>query len=187
MTSLITDIDRNQKKFLEDEFFNCTIRGAILRGYVYDDEKTVTRVERENLRERLRSSLERLIPSYRAGVSEEDHIQNIDELSKKISEKHAGVLKNKRFRVGTAQKALNLYLKYFWCVGMVPLPPHCPFDNGVIKKLKSLPSDRKWSWTQLDAIEDYKALVAAAKVEADGASLAEWELQLCNDSYGSPT
>jgi hypothetical protein len=134
MKSAITDM-QHQEQFLKYEFFDCTIRGAIVRGYpVY--EETVTDTEKENFREALRSSLERLIPRYCAGVSEQDHIQNIVDMSKELSEKHAGVLKNKRFRIGRAQKALNLYLKYLWCVGTVPTPPHCPFDANIIGKLK---------------------------------------------------
>lgn len=39
------------------------------------------------------------------------------------------------FRIGSAQKALNLYRKYLWCLGYIPFPPHCPFDATIIDQL----------------------------------------------------
>ena len=61
-------------------------------------------------------------------------------------------------------------------------PPHCPFDANVITKL-TLPSSTNWNWTQLDAIEDYRTLVAAAKAKAGSVSLAVWERLQCNNDY----
>ena len=78
-----------------------------------------------------------------------------------------------RIRIGSAQKALNLFLKYLWCIGEAPEPPHCPFDFQIISKL---PPAVRCNWTELDSIETYRALVAAAKTAAAGQSLAEWEL-----------
>lgn len=184
MKSPITDTDEDREQFLKYEFFDWTIRGAFGRGNVY--EKTAGDTERGNLHEALRSSLERLIPRYGVAVSDDDddeyHIQNIVDLSKELSEKHAGVLNDKCFRIGTAQKALNLYLKYLWCVGKVLRPPHCPFDANIIGKLK-LPSNTCRTWTQLKDIEDYKKWVVAAKAEAGGTPLAVWELRLSNNDY----
>lgn len=185
MKAVLADMEEHQKQFLKDEFFNCTIRGAFQRGDVYND--TAGDTEKENLREALRSSLERLIPRYCAGVCEGDHIQNIVDLSNELSKRHAGLLNNKRFRIGTAQKALNLYLKYLWCAGIVPEPPNCPFDANIIGKL-NLPSDSCRNWTQLDTIDDYKNLLTAAKAKAGSTSLAVWELLQCNNDYrNSPT
>jgi hypothetical protein len=48
---------------------------------------------------------------------------------------YQGVPSKNLFRVGTAQKALNLYLKYLWCLGEIKTPPHCPFDRGIIQML----------------------------------------------------
>ncbi len=187
MKSTTTDMDEHKEQFLKNEFFDYTIRGAFQHNTVYDGTAGGTPGRGRALREALRSSLERLIPRYCAGVSEEDHIQNIVDLSEELSEKHAGALNNKRFRIGTAQKAINLYLKYLWCVGMVPPPPHCPFDANVIGKLKSLPSNSNRKWTELDTIEEYRDLIKAAKAEAatkaGSMSLAAWELLLCNNDY----
>lgn len=80
-----------------------------------------------------------------------------------------------RFRIGVAQKALNLYLKYLWCLDRIPVPPHCPFDSTVLREL-----ELEFSWTRSSKIEDYKSWVEHAKVAAGTKTLAEWELQLWN-------
>ncbi len=49
------------------------------------------------------------------------------------------------FRVGIAQKALNLYLKYLWCLGKITEPPHCPFDSIIISEIKC-----NIKWTEMD-------------------------------------
>jgi hypothetical protein len=84
-----------------------------------------------------------------------------------------------KFRIGTAQKALNLYLKYLWCLGKIRMPPHCPFDAQIIKKIPKSPCQ---SWTKLKDEEEYLKLVAAANDTANPLSLAVWELR----EYNSP-
>jgi hypothetical protein len=113
-------------------------------------------------------------------VTEEAHIRNIVELSTSLSSAHANVLNNRRFRIAAAQKALNLYLKYLWCLGKIPSPPHCPFDFQIIGKL---PNYTGPGWTTLDREEDYRALVDAAKVAGRGSSLAAWELRTYNNAH----
>jgi hypothetical protein len=98
-------------------------------------------------------------------------------LSERLSQDHADALRAGRFRFGTAQKALNLYLKYLWCIGRVPTPPHCPFDYQVIS---TLPGWQAIKRTALTSRAKYLHLVAAARKRADGVPLAEWELKLYN-------
>lgn len=106
-------------------------------------------------------------------VTEEKHLANILELTDTLTSKFSYCLKNGRFRIGIAQKALNLYLKYLWCVGLIPLPPHCPFDSIIIGHLSEC---RDLNWTAIDTIEDYTNLVNAARRKTDTKQIAEWEL-----------
>lgn len=80
-------------------------------------------------------------------------------------------------KFGHAQKALNLYLKYHWCFGMLPMPPHCPLDSIVLKKIPGFTQER---WTRLDSSERYVNIISAAKVQANGVPLAVWELDVYN-------
>jgi hypothetical protein len=100
-----------------------------------------------------------------------------------LSHRYGEALRDGRFRIGPAQKALNLYLKYMWCVGEIPTPPHCPFDSKIIYHLRGC-EDVKW--TKLVSLDEYMKLVRTARQEAKGRSLAEWELKVFNEeAWGS--
>ena len=171
-------MDGDQEQFLRDEFFSLTLMATVQRAHVYVPNADAK--AKSNFQKALRSSLERLGATYSGVVSEEDHIRNIAALAEGLSRDHADVLAGRRFRIGTAQKALNLHLKYLWCVGKVPVPPHCPFDFRVIAKL---PECRGMSWTALDDPAQYRALVTAAKAKAGSLSLAVWELRTYNAAF----
>lgn len=164
-----------QQAFLADEFFTMTLMATVQRGNLYREGSSED--SHEVFRRALRSRLERLTDQYAAGVSEDQHLANIENLANELSDSDA--LKDRRFRIGSAQKALNLYLKYMWCSGRIPTPPHCPFDSVVLERL---PGCRNVRWTQLDSLREYKQIVEEAKKGAGGKSLAEWELRLYNDA-----
>jgi hypothetical protein len=164
-----------QEQLLRHELFSLTLMATMQRARVYDP-RSLER-ERKAFRSSLRSHLEQIAQKYKVEVPEEVHIQNIVKLSDCLTEAHASVLKDRRFRIGTAQKALNLYLKYLWCFDKISIPPHCPFDFQIIAKLSNYNGP---SWTNLDRVEDYRNLVTAAKAEAGGVPLAKWELQTYN-------
>ena len=87
-----------------------------------------------------------------------------------------------RFRIGRAQKALNLYLKYLWAFGWIPPPPHCPFDSVVLREL-SLPKKHDIPWTKMDDVDVYRAWIEAAKRKAKtcGLCLPRWEVKTWNN------
>lgn len=172
----------DQLQFLKDEFFSLTLMATVQRAGVYNDN-TEER-QRRAFREALRSELEELAKQYNRGVDEETHLRNIRHLCKSLTSNHTRVLKNGRFRTGTAQKALNLYLKYLWCLGEIPMPPHCPFDFQIIGKLRRYNGPK---WTELDSLGDYRRLVAAAHSEAKNMPLALWELRAYNSAQPRPS
>ena len=88
---------------------------------------------------------------YCSPVSDEAHVANIEGIAEALSEKHHEILEGGRLRIGTAQKALNLYLKFMWCLDPYrPTPPHCPVD-GVVLAAARIPG----AWTRLDLLELY--------------------------------
>jgi hypothetical protein len=103
-------------------FFSLTLMATVQRAHVYVPDADAD--AKWKLQKALRSRLEKLEAFYCETISEEDHIRNVVALSEGLSTDHADVLAGRRFRIGTAQKALNLYLKYLWCIGKVPAPPH---------------------------------------------------------------
>jgi hypothetical protein len=83
-------------------------------------------------------------------------------------------LNNGRLRFGIAQKLINLYLKYRWCLGQIPTPPHCPFDRIIISKIGLY--NGVINWTEIDCPNTYRSLVEKAQIKAGEMSIAEWEL-----------
>jgi hypothetical protein len=170
-------MDDKKERYLRNELQTLSILGALGRSRTY--LKTVSEEDKASFRNALRFKIDEISENYRTTVSEEGHILNIIKLSDELTSQFPNCLIKERFRIGIAQKVLNLYLKYLWCLGLIPTPPHCPFDSIVIKHLYGCGD---LSWTSIDSIEDYKKLVNAAKETANGKSIAEWELKIWTDS-----
>ena len=159
------NINEDQAKFLKDELFTLTFQGTMQRAHVYAPRADSS--ARSKFQSALQAQLKGLERRYKQAVSEEQHIKNIKNLRDSLKTRQV------RFRIGHAQKALNLYLKYLWCLGEIPPPPHCPFDRWIIQDVLHL--DMKW--TCLDDIDEYRQLVKEARKQAKGLSLAAWELR----------
>jgi len=184
----------NQKqRFLNWEFLTSSINasmqtragGSIYRERKDNEDQGEYNKQKEIFRKSFGQELDNIVTDrgYRTlyNVTQEEHAKNISTLADTLTERHCDILRNGRFRIGSAQKGLNLYLKYLWCAGEIIAPPHCPIDGGLIVKLGS--AFRGNSWTQIDDIEQYKKVIAAAqnKGKKEAKSLAEWELHYWND------
>ena len=161
-----------QEVFLLDQVFSLTLMATTQRGKIYRNGSGEP--SRNRFRQALRSALENLATQYKSDVSAAQHCANIEVLSKDLSSSHKEALNGERFRIGSAQKALNLYLKYLWCLDRIARPPHCPFDYRI---LSLIPNCETVKWTELDCISEYKRIVGEAEREAGDLSLSEWELR----------
>ena len=171
----MTNLEDLKRSFLKNEFLTLTINGALAaHSDVYSIPSNDPR--RKGLRKRIRELLPQLAQNYVGReISGDEHVRNIESLARELTDDFSNILYAGHFRLGTAQKLLNLYLKYCWAVGWNPEPPHGPFDDGIIKKL-SLAEPIKWA--KLDRVEDYSRLVEVAeKAAADDCSIAVWELK----------
>lgn len=173
----------SQQAFIRREIFSMTLAAATQRSGLYKP-KTPAKARRP-FHESLRALLEELAKEYIVPVGEDMHIRNIERITLELSANHQDVLAVGGMRIGLAQKALNLYLKYLWCLGEIPEPPHCPIDRIVLERL---PGYQNVCWTQIDSLDEYRRIIAAAKIAAKGVSLAVWELDLYNGSrLGMPS
>jgi hypothetical protein len=163
----------HKDKFLTDVAFGITLAGTAQRSKLYRRESTAD--ERNRFRLALRCTLESLAQQYRTRVTDARHVANIKDLARTLSKRHPDALNGARFRIGPAQKALNLYLKMLWCLDRIPTPPHCPFDRIV---LSHVPGCERVNWTQLDSLPEYERIVRCARSAANGVALADWELHL---------
>lgn len=178
-----------KKQFINSEIWILTFAGGFQRANVYKDNPSEK--ARLAFRQAIRSHIETLVATqYHNSVSEEGHLQNIWEISRKANKlKIDGLEANLNF--GIAQKLLNLYLKYRWSLGTLKAePPHFPVDRMIqealnreakkygVKLLKIEP------WTQFDSEEKYLAVIRFAEallsknILPNVMSIAELELYL---------
>jgi hypothetical protein len=171
-------MNRNKKK---DEFIQYEILGLVLRGgfsrvrvYGNHDEKQKGAF-RQGVRKLLREAAK---PYLIAKVSSEMHTDNIEAFQAKVA-----ALLGAPFTFGIAQKLLNLYIKYIWCLGdLAHEPPHCPVDSIVLAAIK-VPSPR---WPLLNREMYEKRIAEITSLAPHG--IAEWELDMFNDmnpAYGN--
>ncbi|WP_367359828.1 hypothetical protein ACJ77P_11715 [Syntrophus buswellii] len=169
----------DRKEFLRQTALFNAIGAAFQRALIYSDGKD------DGLKDQLKRDLEgylrRIETQYQQNVSSEKHLRTIAGVAKGMSDKHGHILKNGRFRVGIAQKAVNIYLKLLWCYGWIPEPPHCPIDSIVLAEI----GDRRTKWTKMDDIEDYRDAIERiqAHIQRTGPkmSLSKWELYVWNN------
>ncbi len=169
----------DREEFLRQTALFNAIGAAFQRALIYVDG--IENNAKEQLKRDLEEHLRRIETQYQGSVSPEKHLQTIADVVKGMSRKHAHILKNGRFRVGIAQKAVNIYLKLLWCYGWVPEPPHCPIDSIVLAEV----GDRQTKWTKMDDIKEYSASIERIQAyilrAGSKVSLSKWELYVWNN------
>lgn len=173
-------MDEEKKEFLNNEILSSSIFAGLARNRVY--KQWINENDKIEFKKTLRFKLKEYGKSYKIKVDDTEHIENIKRFSNEMSAEFENILNGKRFRIGTTQKILNLYLKYLWILDWAPEPPHCPFDSTIISKLGFGVRIR---WTEFDTEKDYNSLVTAAAKKANDAklSIAQWELKVFNRRF----
>ena len=128
-----TVVSARHRKFLNDQFHAMVLQATVQRAKIYESGSSER--ARVQFRAGLQCFLDEAAPSYSAPVSDEAHIERIVALAAALTRDNSPALREGRFRIGPAQKALNLFLKYQWCSGWIGVPPHCPFDARIIAML----------------------------------------------------
>ena len=180
----------NKKEFIIDECLLFSIQAGVQtrnKNYpVYTHRNNLPEKDRTNYNpgESLKNEIHDFLKSYvleinRIGVSEENHCNKIAELADHLTQKHNAILHQNRFRIGIAQKIINLFLKYMWAMGEINEPCHCPID-GIVKKLilERNNSIQLTDWTQLDSMDEYQLYITAIKeiCNEKKQTIAQWEL-----------
>ncbi|WP_298051123.1 hypothetical protein [uncultured Paenalcaligenes sp.] len=170
-----TDVSDKKLDFLRYEVGLLSLQAALStrnKNYpIYSDNCSGS--SKKILKKRLRQELYNLEVKYIDGkVTSDQHCNNIELLSKKITEEFKDILYGNCFRFGVSQKILNLYLKYLWTMGIIAEPPHCPLD-GII----STKADLYYIWTESDSRIDYESIIFDFSKIAYPKSCAVWELE----------
>jgi len=180
-----------KSKFIINELWNLSVAGALQRATIYTPNALEN--AKNKFKTDLKNYLERLVQEqYFKEVDENAHLANIHALSA-YTEKYGKLLRNGKINFGVSQKILNLFLKYIWCLKLIPTPPHFPVDRIVQTELNKkasasgMPSKKIKSWTQFKDETDYLEIIKFAQTLQENnknfsnMSLAEMELTFYTD------
>jgi hypothetical protein len=136
---------------------------------------------REEFRYELSSKLREYAKAYTVEVKDDAHITTIRSLMEHMTVNYKDILFDDELAFGVAQKVLNVYLKSLWCADGATLPPHCPFDDNILRKIRprkrrGQPYTFSHRWTYANESE-YREWVVLAKGNAGEQSLPAWELE----------
>ena len=97
---------------------NSSLNASLQRNKTYNNGGSKS--SRFELKEFWKKLLIKESKNYYVRKNSEYHNDAILRISNKMTFKYSHILHNNRFRIGTAQKSLNLYLKCLWCLGEIP-------------------------------------------------------------------
>jgi hypothetical protein len=156
-----------KKNFLNNEIWMLTFGASFQRAYAY-----VERASEETkilFKSNTTVVVENMLVQYKIGkVTDEQHITNIKELSNSTKQ-YSEIFNGGQINFGIAQKMLNLYLKYQWCLGNIAEPPHFPVDRIIQQKLneqaklKGFPKLELLPWTQFKDEKHYSKVINHAR------------------------
>lgn len=174
-------ISEYQKRFISYELGLLTIKAALStrdKEFTIYKESTKSH-QRSPIKMAIREVLDELESKYSPILSPAEHVKYIESTAKDLTEKVGKYLKGDKFRIGIAQKLINMHLKYLWCSNMISEPPHCPIDGIIRDKARLSDPSFSYDWIRSDCIDEYKSAVMSLKNIAmkGGESIAQWELQ----------
>lgn len=165
-------MENTQTKFIKQELYILSWNASVQHNKIYNTECSAS--ERSKFRKDIIDYIDsNIMPKYNSVLSEDAHYDNINLVKKYAEQIGLDVLSNKKYKIGTAQKLLNLSLKYFWCANWIKEPPHCPVDKIILDKVGI-----KLSWTKIDSIEEYRRIINEMRVKINRNDLAKWELEI---------
>lgn len=159
-----------EQAFILDEIWTMAWAASVQRANLYVQGSKQTQTFRLKIKGFV---VDHLLPHYETACSEPQHYTNIAGLMDFGSRAVPEILRDGNYRYGVAQKLLNLALKYYWCLGYIPAPPHCPVDRIVIEKTALR---GRVNWTEIQNETQYREVIEAIRRIAGDDGLAKWEL-----------
>tara|TARA_R110000765_G_scaffold94079_3_gene177438 strand:- start:3397 stop:3945 length:549 start_codon:yes stop_codon:yes gene_type:complete len=135
-----------KEDFINKEIWMLTYGASFQRAYAYIDN--ASEETKRHFKTKTSGLIDNMLPQYKKGnVTDKEHITNIKEVSN-YSNHFSEIFNGGQINFGIAQKMLNLYLKYQWCLGNIAEPPHFPVDRIIQQKLNK--SARQYKQNQID-------------------------------------
>lgn len=152
-----------KREYIAKEIWLLTTNAAFQRAKVYSGLGTAK--ERKTFKAALKRHLDPLLAAqYRKTASlpmaDPIHVQNIRSIQD-FSRDYGRLLQDEMLNFGVSQKLLNLYLKYQWCLGWIPEPPHFPVDRRIQQVLVN-PNEIE-NWTEMNSEAPYMKIIGIAR------------------------
>jgi hypothetical protein len=145
-----------KNEFIFNEIWTLTFSAAFQRASVYSSHED--EILKNEFKIKTRDFIETiLMPDYETGITLTDsrHINNIYRLSE-FTANYSPILNGERLNFGISQKLLNLYLKYLWCLNLIPEPPHFPVDRRIQESIRFNPII---AWTRIIEHTQYMQII----------------------------
>ena len=168
-------LENDKKKFILNAAFGFAISDSFRRNHIYC--KKITDKQKKDFKIAIKQYLRDNLNTFIEQITVEEYINIVSAFSNHFSDRFSNILTGERLRIGTAQKLIGMFLKYLWIFGYTCKKPFlCPFDNIILQQHLRL----NGKWTELDDVNQYRSIIQAALRDANGLSLAQWELQTYN-------
>lgn len=170
-----------KNSFIRDVILSNTISAAFSQAIVYrvyeEKPENKNQIQWDGQKKKFREN----IGNYLVEIGEKydpvnnDHSERIQGFKEKIENDatNNSILMNGQISFGRAQKLVNMYLKYLWCLGKFDTPPHCPIDRGILKEIGL--EDPPWTSPKFTK-KEYEKAIKLCEIKAAGQTLSEWEL-----------
>jgi len=157
------------------------VNASIQRAKVYSEN--ALQVQKKEFREDLKNWLMELgLRYFYQDYNEERYCNEILCLKNYLIQNHAPTLCDGNIKIGVCQKAITLYLKYFWLLGDDSKKPlFTTIDRGIMRDANVTNPP---NWTELDEIEEYIRIVnqiEAYAINHGFESGAHWEAETWTD------
>jgi hypothetical protein len=156
-----------KEDFINKEIWMLTYGASFQRAYAYVEN--ASEETKRHFKTKTSGLIENMLPPYKKGnVSDAQHVSNIKEVSN-YSNHFSEIFNGGQINFGIAQKMLNLYLKYQWCLGNIAEPPHFPVDRIIQQKLNEQAKSQGLSklellpWTQFKDERHYSKVINHAR------------------------
>lgn len=137
---------------------------------------TTTPQERFRIRTLWANKIEQLRMRYRENRNSDDFITDVHELCSYMNEQFPNSFAEGSFSFARGQKSLAVSLKYWWCNGSHPMPPLCPIDRGVLRRLGH--PFNTWNWTAMSEAQYIQSYQRICEIANDShLSVAQLELK----------
>lgn len=151
----VINIKKAERSFILDIARKNSINAAINTRTTFFN-LDVSRELKDLFRMVLASKLDKFSKKYYKEQTKQIFLRDVQKLQNEINDRFREsnlFFYDNGFTIGNSQKVLSVYLKYLWCLDIIPMPPVCPLDR-VMLTISQAPYNKR-SWGKINSIDEY--------------------------------